>query len=117
MKYLCLIYEDRELGKTLPKADIEKAKQDYRTFTDNLKQNGQYVTGNMLDTQATKTVRASNGTPLAKDGPVVQTKDQLGGYYIIEAYDLNEAVKIAGRIPSAKWGAVEVRPVAEMHAA
>jgi hypothetical protein len=113
MKFLCLIYEDRELGATLPRAEIEKAMKDYQAFNESIKRSGNYVTGNMVDTTRTKTVKGHNGSSSTKDGPYVKSKEQVGGYYVVEAIDLNEAVKIAAQIPSAKWGAVEVKPIAE----
>jgi hypothetical protein len=114
MKYLCLIYEDRVAGKTLPQAEIQKAMKEYGAFEDSVKQSGHYLGSNALkDTSAAKTVRVRNGKISATDGPFVETKEQLGGYYLIEAKDWDDAIKIAGRIPSAKWGAVEVRPIHE----
>lgn len=116
MKYLCLIYEDRFAGKTLPQSEIEQAMKEYWAFEDSIKQTGNYVGSNALqDTTTATTVRVRNGKLSATDGPFVETKEQLGGYYLIEAKDLNEAIKVAGRIPSAKWGAVEVRPIHEYH--
>ena len=114
MKYLCLIYEDRFAGKTLPQAEIEKAMKEYWSFEDSIKQSGHYLGSNALeDTTTATTVRMRNGSLSATDGPFVETKEQLGGYYLIEAKDLNDAIRVASRIPSAKWGAVEVRPVHE----
>jgi len=112
MKYLCLIYEDRVAGKTLPKADIEKAMKEYWAFEDSIKQSGHYLGSNALeDTETATTVRVRNGKISTTDGPFVETKEQLGGYYLIEAKDLDEATKIAGRVPSARTGTIEVRPV------
>lgn len=114
MKYLCLIYEDRAVGRTLPQAEIERAMKEYSTFEDSVKQSGHYLGSNALeDTSAATTVRVRNGKISTTDGPFMETKEQLGGYYLIEAKDLNDAIKVAARIPSAKWGAIEVRPVHE----
>jgi len=112
MKYLCLIYEDRVAGKTLPKADIEKAMKEYWAFEDSIKQSGHYLGSNALEgTETATTVRVRNGKISTTDGPFVETKEQLGGYYLIEAKDLNDAIQVAAQIPSARWGGVEVRPV------
>ena len=116
MKYLYLIYEDRKLGATLPKEQIERAMKEYQAFDQSLKQTGHFVSSNMLDTNTIKTIQGEGGRPAAKDGAFANMKEQLGGYYVVEAKDLNEAVKLAERIPSAKWGAVEVRPIDEHHA-
>jgi hypothetical protein len=110
MKFMYLIYEDREYGATLPKEQIQQAMKEYQAFENDLKQTGHWVAGSMLDTKTTRTIQGQNGS--AKEGPFVQSKDQVGGYYVVEARDLNEAVKLAQRIPSAKWGAVEVKELA-----
>jgi hypothetical protein len=106
-----LIYEDRELGATLPKEQIQQAMKDYQAFEQNLKQTGHWVAGSMLDTKTTKTIEGHNGSPSTKDGPLGKVKEQVGGFYLVEAKDLNEAVNLAKGIPSAKWGAVEVKAV------
>lgn len=114
MKYLCLIYEDRVAGKTLPEAEIKKAMQEYWAFEDSIKQSRHLLGSNALeDTSSAKTVRVRNGKISTTDGPFAETKEQLGGYYLIEAKNFDDAIKIAARIPSAKWGAVEVRPIHE----
>jgi len=112
MKYLCLIYEDRAAGKTLPKADIEKAMKEYWAFEDSIKQSGHYLGSNALeDTETATTVRVRNGKISTTDGPFVETKEQLGGYYLIEAKDLDAALAIAAKIPGARFGSIEVRPI------
>jgi hypothetical protein len=77
-----------------------------------MRANGQYVGGNRLDlTSKATTVRVREGKKLVTDGPFAETKEQLGGYFLVEADDLDEAVSLAGRIPAARWGSVEVRPI------
>lgn len=112
MKFMYLIYEDREFGMTLPKEVIDRAKHDYQAFENDLKQTGHWVAGSMLDTKHTKTIKGQNGSSTTKDGPFVTAKEQVGGYYVVEAKDFNEALTLAKRIPSAKWGAVEVKELA-----
>ena len=112
MKYLCLIYQEEKQEANVPRDVIEKAKADYWAFTEDIKKTGNYVGSHGLQhTDAATTVRVRNGKISTTDGPFAETKEQLGGYYLISAKDLNEAISIASRIPSAKWGSVEVRPV------
>ena len=115
MKYLCLIYSDETQWPKLPKEDTEKLMAEYREFTIDVTKNGQYVDGNRLHpTTAATTVRIRNGKLSTTDGPFAETKEQLGGYFMLEARDLNEAIQLAARIPAARHGSVEVRPVMEM---
>ena len=87
---------------------------EYFAFTDDIRRSGQYIGGNALQpTRTASTVRVRNGKLSTTDGPYVETKEQLGGYYLIEARDLNEAIQVASRIPGARFGGVEVRPVME----
>jgi hypothetical protein len=85
---------------------------EYFAFTADIQKNGKFVAGEALQPTGTATtVRVRNGKISTTDGPYVETKEQLGGFYLIEAKDLNEAIQIASRIPSARYGGVEVRPV------
>jgi len=112
MKYLCLIYDDEKKWGTLPKAQSDAVMGEYRGFTDDIKKSGHYVGGDALQpTSAATTVRVRNGKVSTTDGPFAETKEQLGGYFLIEAKDLNDAIQVAARIPSAKWGSIEVRPI------
>lgn len=114
MRYLCLIYEDEKLWEHASQADMEKTMADYTAFTEGIKKNGNYIGGEALQPTNTATsVRVRNGKLSTTDGPFVETKEQLGGYYLIKAKDLNEAVQVAARIPGAKNGAIEVRPIME----
>jgi hypothetical protein len=115
MKYLCLIYADETLWPKMPKAEADKMFAEYYEFTDGIRKSGHYVGGNRLEpVQAATTVRVRNGKMSTTDGPFAETKEQLGGYYLVEAKDLNEAIQLASRIPGARVGSVEVRPIAEM---
>lgn len=114
MRYLCLIYEDEEWWEKATEADMQKGMAEYTTFTENIKKNGNYVGGEALQpTKTAKSVRVRNGKISTTDGPYVETKEQLGGYYLINAKDLNDAVQVASRIPGARNGTVEVRPIME----
>ena len=115
MKYLCLIYGDETLWEKIPKTEAEKTHEEYYAFTDGIRQSGHYVGGNPLQpTSTATTVRVRNGKVSTTDGPFAETKEQLGGYYLLEARDLNEAVQVASRIPGARLGSVEVRPIMEV---
>jgi hypothetical protein len=112
MKYLCLVYQEEKQERNVPKDVIEKAKADFWAFTEDIRKSGNYVESHGLQhTDKATTVRVRNGKLSATDGPFAETKEQLGGYFLIEAKDRNEAIQIAGRIPSANWGSIEVRPV------
>jgi hypothetical protein len=114
MKYLCLIYDEEKLWETMPKDKAETIMGEYRAFTGDIQKSGHYVGGYQLQpTQAATTVRIRNGRVSTTDGPFAETKEQLGGYYLIEAKDLNDAIQVASRIPSAKYGSIEVRPLVE----
>ena len=116
MKYLCLVYQEEKQEPNVPRDQIEQAKKDYWAFTEDIKKNGNYVGGEALQpTPTAKSVRVRNGKVSTTDGPYVETKEQLGGYYLINAKDLNDAVQVASRIPGAKHGTVEVRPIMEFN--
>jgi len=113
MKFLCLICAET-LMEQMPEADAEKHYQDYTDFTDDIRRSGHFISCNrLLPPEAATTVRVRKGKVSITDGPYAETKEQLGGYYVIEARDLNEAVLVASRIPGAWHGCVEVRPIAE----
>jgi hypothetical protein len=115
MKYLCLIYQDESASQKVPKAELEKIYREYLAFTDRIKESGQYLGSNRLQPASTATtVRVQNGKLLTTDGPFAETKEQLGGYYLVEARDLNEAIQVAAKIPSARFGSIEVRPIWEV---
>jgi hypothetical protein len=112
MQYLLLIYDKESDWAGLSEAEQGGMKKEYRDFTQSITQSGNYKGGNQLHpvSKAT-TVRVRDKKRLVTDGPFAETKEQLGGYYLIEARDLDEAVGIAARIPSAKFGSIEVRPI------
>ncbi len=115
MKYLCLIYSDEAMWPKLPKAETDTMMGEYMEFGDAIKKSGQLVGANRLHpTHTATTVRVRDGKLSATDGPFAETKEQLGGYYLIEARDLNDAIQVASRIPGARHGSVEVRPIWEM---
>ena len=112
MQYMCLIYDDETLWQTMPEADRNGVMGQYMAFTESIRESGNMVAGDALQpTSTATTVRVRNGETLMTDGPFAETKEQLGGYYLIEAKDADEALAIAARIPSAKYGSIEVRPL------
>ena len=114
MRYLCLIYDEEKKLGTLSKDESDAFMGEYFAFTEDIKKTGHYVGGNALQPVNTATsVRVRGGKMSTTDGPFAETKEQLGGYYLIEAKDLNDALQVASRIPSAKLGTVEVRPIQE----
>jgi hypothetical protein len=112
MKYLCLIYDDESKMATMSESDANAFMGEYFAFTEGIKKSGHYLGGEALKPVNTATtVRMRNGKISTTDGPFAETKEQLGGFYLIEARDLNDALQVASRIPSARSGCVEVRPV------
>jgi hypothetical protein len=114
MQYLCLIYEDEKTWQTMPPAEAEKILGEYHAYTEAIGNSGHLVGGNALQpTHTATTVRVRQGKVGTTDGPFAETKEQLGGYYLLKARDLNEAIQLAARIPGARFGSIEVRPVME----
>ena len=113
MKFLCLICAEKVMEQ-MDEAAAEKHYREYAEFTGAIRKSGHFLGGNRLLPPGTAaTVRVRQGRVTATDGPFAETKEQLGGYYLIEAADLNEAIQVAARIPGARTGCVEVRPLAE----
>ena len=113
MKFLCLICAETVM-EWMSEADAAKHYEEYRAFTDSLRESGHFISCNrLLPPDAAITLRVRDGKVSTTDGPFIETKEHLGGYYVIEARDLTEAVQMAARIPGAKKGCVEVRPIAE----
>jgi hypothetical protein len=112
MQYILLIYGDEQGWSEASAEDVGKMMQEYDDYTRWLRDSGRYVAGEALQTtdQAT-TVRVRDGETMTTDGPFAETKEQLGGFYVIEAADLDEAIEAARRLPAAAYGSVEVRPI------
>jgi hypothetical protein len=115
MRYLLLIYDKESDWQSMSEAERGKMFGEYMTFTEDIKKSGHYIGGDPLQpTPTATTVRVRDGKTTTTDGPFAETREQLGGYYKIEARDLDEAAKIAARIPGARMGSIEVRPIMEM---
>jgi hypothetical protein len=114
MKYLCLIYDDEKQIDAMSPSEGDAFMGEYFAFTEGIRESGHYVAGEALQpVSSATTVRIRNGAVSTTDGPFAETKEQLGGFYLIEARDLNDAIQVAGRIPSARTGSIEVRPVVD----
>ena len=112
MKYMLLVYTDE---KSWNEDEREHCFAESTQLCQELESRGQYVSANPLEPVATATsVRVRNGKPAVTDGPFAETREQLGGYFMIEARDLNEAIQVAAKIPGARKGTIEVRPVMEI---
>jgi hypothetical protein len=115
MKYLCMIYSEEARWDRMSKEELDTVRGEYGAFTASIRGSGHYIGGEPLEPTATATtVRVRNGKIGTTDGPFAETKEQLGGFYLIEAKDLNDAIQVAARIPTAKMGSIEVRPIAKM---
>ena len=115
MQYLCLIYTDESADARMTREEGQAVMGEYFAFTEGIKKSGHYVGGNPLQpTKTASTVRVRQGKMSTTDGPFAETKEQLGGYDLIEAKDLNDAIQVASKIPAARSGSVEVRPIMKM---
>jgi hypothetical protein len=114
MRYLCLIYSDESQWETMPRAEYNAVMAEYLAFTGHIRGQGRYLAGEGLQpTHTATTVRVRKGKISTTDGPFAETKEQLGGFYLIDAKDLKAAIRSASQIPSARYGAIEVRPVVD----
>ncbi len=112
MKYLCLIYQDEAELQKRSTEEMDKLSAEYQALAQVLQKNGHFVAAHGLEsTHAATTVRVREGKTLVTDGPFAETKEQLGSVFVIEARDLNDAIQVAAKIPSARFGSIEVRPI------
>lgn len=113
MKYMLLIYHDETKWDALTETERQEIYVEYRQLIQELQSTGQYLAGDQLQgTNTAASVRVRDGKQLVTDGPFAETREQLGGFFMIEVKSVAEANQIAGRIPSARTGTIEVRPVA-----
>ena len=111
-QYLCLIYEDEALMRQRSPEEIEAIKQAYRTFTERIVASGEYRAGEALASVSTATsVRVRQGQVMLTDGPFAETREHLGGFYLIACETLDRALEIAAEIPTSAAGTIEVRPL------
>jgi hypothetical protein len=117
MQYALLIYDDEKSWTTMSEDERNAIYGEYFAFTNELRASGSYIDGNPLQpTSDATTVRVRNGEQVVTDGPFAETKEQLGGYFLVDVDSIDEALEIAARIPAARWGSVEVRPLAPVPA-
>ena len=110
MKYMLLIYHDERQFMNLTEDERQELYREYRALREELTNNGKFVTGSQLQAvSSARTITVRNGKQMATDGPFAETKEQLGGYFLIEVETIREAEEIAARIPSAKMGSIEIR--------
>jgi hypothetical protein len=115
MRYVLLIYDDPDVWAAMPQEESNAYYAEYGAYSEELAKAGAFVAGDALQsTTAATTVRVRDGQTLATDGPFAETKEQLGGYYVIDAANLDEALAWAAKIPSSRVGSIEVRPVLDM---
>lgn len=114
MKYLCLAYEEQRVLDDLTHAEWQALREETLAYVDSLRATGRLIDTRPLQSAATAaTVRVRNGKVAVTDGPFAETKEQIGGFFLIEADSLDDAVRIASDWPSARLGAIEVRPIEE----
>lgn len=112
MQYLLMIYQSEAEAGKIDAATSQKIIEEYGAFTQSIIQSGNFKAGDALQpTSTATTVRVRDGKTLTTDGPFAETLEQFGGYYLIEAKDLDAALAIAARIPDARYGSIEVRPI------
>jgi hypothetical protein len=114
MRYLLLIYQDEVAHSKWSEEELAAEYRDYFTFSVETEKLGVSAGAALMPTNTATTVRVRNGKILTTDGPFAETKEQLGGYFILECNDLDEAIEIAAQIPGAKHGSIEIRPVMEV---
>ena len=116
MQYLVLIYSQEPTEAPDP-AQIGAVMEEYNAYTQMLRDRGAFVSGEALQPTATATtVRVRDGQTMTTDGPFAETKEALGGFYLVEAKDLDEALALGAACPGAKWGSIEVRPIVDFAA-
>ena len=112
MQYMLLVYMQELDADPVDKVDMGRVYQEFMAFTEGLKRRGQFIATHGLKPSSTATtVKVREGKTITSDGPFAETREQLGGYFLVEAGDLDEAIGIAEGIPGARFGAVEIRPV------
>jgi hypothetical protein len=116
MKYLCLVYLEEKKLYALSKSESEALIKESLAYDDELRRSGHYIVSNALQpVRLAATVWTRDGKPVVTDGPFAETKEQLGGFILIEARDLNEAIQVASKIPPGRLGCIEVRPIMELN--
>ncbi len=114
MKYLCLAYEEENRLNAMSRTEWEALREETLNYVDDLRKGGRLLSVEPLQSvQTAATVRVRNGRVSVTDGPFAETKETLGGFFLVDARDLNEAIQVAAGWPSARFGSIEVRPIEE----
>ena len=117
MKYLCLVYYNEKHMQQKSQEEWDALNRECMNCVADLTDSGHFLDGApLLSTETATTLRVRDGKPLITDGPFAETKEQLAGFYMLEARDMNEAIRLAEKIPPARYGSVEIRPVRELMA-
>ncbi|HEX5165081.1 MAG TPA: YciI family protein [Thermomicrobiales bacterium] len=117
MRYLCLVYQDERQLAAMTSSDYDALVDEVRAYIEEATLSGHYLASNALEwVESATSIRVRDDRLSITDGPFVETKEQLGGYLLIEARDLNEAIRVAARMPSARFGGIEIRPIKEVAA-
>lgn len=115
MKYLCLVYHDEAAIEAMAEIESAALQRDVRDYRDHLQQTGHHIVSSTLQSvQSATTIRVRNGLTSISDGPFAKTREQLGSFYLIEATDLNDAIRIVAKMPPARHGSIEVRPLKDL---
>jgi hypothetical protein len=115
MKYLCLIHTDNNVLAAMSQPERNALEEEHLAYDDELRKCGHYIVAEALENSHDSTiVKVRNGKMIVSDGPFAESKEQLGGFFLIEARDLNEAIHVASRIPCARLGSVEVRAIRDL---
>jgi hypothetical protein len=115
MKFLIMIYHEEKVLDAMPPKEMQTLVDSALQYSDEIRRSGHYIVSNALQRARTaRTIRVRGGKATVTDGPFAETKEQLGGFFLIEAKDMNEACAVAARFPPARIGVIEVRPVQEL---
>jgi hypothetical protein len=115
MKYLCLVYYNEQIMQGMTQAEWDSLNRECLACVEDLTASGHFLDGAPLQTtDSATTLRVRDGRAVTTDGPFAETKEQLAGFYMLDARDLNEAIRLAEKIPPARYGSVEIRPVREL---
>ena len=115
VKYLCLVYHDETEIAAMPECESATLLSEVLDYRDQLQRSGHHIVSSLLQpVQSATTIRVRNGLMSISDGPFAETREQLGGFYLIEATDLNDAIRLVAKMPPARLGSIEVRPLKEL---
>ena len=116
MKYLCLVYHEETRIEAMPENDYDAVVEEVLFYREELRESGNYIASSPLQpVREAMTIRVRNGNVSVTDGPFAETREQLGGFYLIEAVDLNDAIRLASKMPPARLGCIEIHPLKDFN--